>query len=71
MLNEYDMQILNYVGIGDSPPPTSNYGDIFVTNNGKAYVYTNHSWEEMGTVSPAVCENEDEEYITQEIVYIK
>ena len=61
---------LTFIGTGEYLPSSGRIGDVFATTEGKSYVYINHSWEEMGTVSDTV-ENEKEEYITQEIVYIK
>ena len=61
---------LTFIGTGEYLPTSGRTGDVFATTEGKSYVYINHSWEEMGTVSNTV-ENEKEEYITQEIVYIK
>ena len=65
---------LTFIGTGEHLPPSGRMGDVFATTEGKSYVYVNHDWEEMGTVSTVAYENENEEneeYITQEIVYIK
>lgn len=67
-------RMLTFIGTGEHLPSSGRVGDVFATTEGKSYVYINHNWEEMGTVSPVVYENEneeDEEYITQEIVCIK
>ena len=62
--------VLTFIGTGEHLPASGTPGDVFATPEGKSYVYINHNWEEMGTVSDTV-ENENEEYITQEIVCIK
>lgn len=65
---------LTFIGTGEYLPTSGTTGDVFATTEGKSYVYINHDWEEMGTVSSVVYENEieeNEEYITQEIVCIK
>lgn len=66
--------IFTFIGTGEYLPASGRTGDVFATTEGKSYVYIDHRWEEMGTVSPVAYENEDEEneeYITQEIVCIK
>lgn len=62
--------VLTFIGTGEHLPASGTPGDVFATPEGKSYVYINHNWEEMGTVSDTI-ENENEEYITQEIVCIK
>lgn len=62
---------LTFIGAGEYLPTSGRTGDVFATPEGKSYVYINHNWEEMGTVSSVAYENENEEYITQEIVCIK
>lgn len=64
---------LTFIGTGEYLPSSGRIGDVFATTEGKSYVYVNEGWEEMGTVSDVEYDiyEEDEEYITQEIVYIK
>lgn len=61
---------LTFIGTGEHLPSSGRVGDVFATPEGKSYVYINHDWTEMGIVNDVDYE-EDEEYITQEIVYIK
>lgn len=62
---------LTFIGTGEHLPSSGRVGDVFATAEGKSYVYINHDWEEMSAGGLVVYENEDEEYITQEIVCIK
>ena len=66
--------MLTFIGTGEHLPSSGTAGDVFATTDGKSYVYINHGWEEMGTVSHItydIYENENEEYITQGIICIK
>lgn len=58
---------LLFIGTGEHLPSSGRTGEVFATDEGKSYVYINHEWEEMDTVSPVIYD-EDEEYITQTII---
>ena len=70
---------LTFIGTGEHLPSSGRIGDVFATPEGKSYVYINHNWEEMGTVSPVAYENEEyiklfripRNYISSFIIKIK